>query len=48
MRLLGAPVMALKWLLVAVAALLWIAVVPIVELVREMVGRLLRTVSQRR
>jgi hypothetical protein len=48
MRLLRTPVVALKWLFVAVAALLWITVVPIVELVREVVGRLLRGVSQRR
>jgi hypothetical protein len=36
------PIAAVKLVAVVIGALLWIAVVPIVDLVREMVGRLRR------
>jgi hypothetical protein len=36
------PIGVVKWVAVLTGALLWIAVVPIVDLVREVVGRLLR------
>ena len=46
MRLLRVPITACKWLLVAVAVLVWIMVVPIVDLVGEAVGRLRRGASR--
>jgi hypothetical protein len=48
MRLLRIPVTALKWLLAVLAALVWITVVPIVDLLRDAVGRLWRGVSRLR
>jgi hypothetical protein len=40
--------MGLRWLLVAVATLVWVVVIPIVDFVREAWERLVRYFSQRR
>ncbi len=47
MRVLRAPVVAVKWLLVGVAVLLWLLVVPIVDAVWVAVCRLARLASPR-
>jgi hypothetical protein len=47
MRVLRAPVVAVKWLLVGVAALLWLVVVPIVDAVWGAVRRLARLAPPR-
>ena len=48
MRVLRVPVVAAKWLLVVLAAVLWLAVVPIIDVVWGAVRRLARLVSPRR
>jgi hypothetical protein len=46
--LLRAPAIALKWVLVAVGVLAWITLVPIVDLIRTAVARLVHPRSGRR
>ena len=38
--LIRAPVLAVKWMLVALSVLVWVVVAPIVEIFREVVARL--------
>lgn len=40
MLLIRAPVLAVKWMLVALSVLVWVVVAPIVEIFREVVARL--------
>jgi hypothetical protein len=48
MRVLRVPVVAAKWLLVGLGAVLWLVVVPIVDVVWDAIRRLARLVSRRR
>jgi hypothetical protein len=47
-RLLLLPILVAKWLIVVVATLVWLTLVPIVDLVRELIDRLLRRESELR
>jgi hypothetical protein len=48
MRVLRVPVVVAKWFLVVLGAVLWLAVVPIVDAVWDALRRLVRLVSPRR
>jgi hypothetical protein len=47
MKLVRAPILVLKWLVVAIAALVWIVVVPIVDVLRDGVRWLRRSAPDR-